>query len=72
MACEPPPHSAKNLGPLPVLSGALREGPFLRIELIEQGFGFFAVGGVEAPIEPVVDFGEHHARIAISSAQLEG
>jgi len=36
------------------------------------GLWLFAVGGVEAPIEPVVDFGEHHARIAISTAQLEG
>src|ERR1700676_4188241 len=36
-------------------------------QLIEQGFGVLEVGGVEALGEPVVDFGEHRARLVAMS-----
>ena len=35
---------------------------WLRAEFLEQGFGVFEVGGVEAFGEPAVDLGEHRAR----------
>src|SRR6266478_3418466 len=43
--------------------GVLREIRLL-VQFVEQRLGFLQVGGVEALGEPVVDFGEHRARLA--------
>src|SRR5262249_16110836 len=37
-------------------------------QFVEQRFGVLEVGGVDALGEPVVDFGEHHARFVAASS----
>src|ERR1035437_5439111 len=43
----------------------------LSTQFVEQGFGVLQVGGVEALGEPVVDLGEHCARLAAAILTLE-
>jgi hypothetical protein len=38
-------------------------GAYSAVQFIEQRFGGFQVGGVEALGKPVLDLGEHHARV---------
>jgi hypothetical protein len=52
---------------VPVVTSAFRTAHWVTLlglarQFVEQGFGIFQVGGVEAFGEPVEDFGEHRAR----------
>ena len=44
---------------------------YLRTELIEQSLGVLQIGGIEAFGEPVVDVGEHHARLIATALRGE-
>jgi hypothetical protein len=49
----------------------LDESGALRIEFVKQRLGVFEVGGIEALGEPVVDLGEHRARLVAITLPVE-
>ena len=58
--------SRKTCGPRDCRLRTLRNF-MLSAQLVEQRLGVFQVGGVEAFGEPVVDFGEHRARLVATT-----
>ena len=69
-ARKPPPEQGLGAGywclvsPAGVRTASACRELDLRAQLVEQSFRVLQIGGVEAFGEPVVDFGEHRARIA--------
>jgi hypothetical protein len=55
--------NGKDLEPVPLKEGNQKKDRELSAQLIEERLGVLQVGGVEALGEPVIDVGEHRARL---------
>ena len=70
LAASGAPQSAQNLRPSR-LSRPHFEQRILRSQFLEQSLCVFQVGGIEAFGEPVVDGGEHRARLVATALLVE-